>query len=454
MAENNEQVLQNEDRQMANNENGNNVNELHENDDNESVSSNEGDNTNDFSRLESDIKEQMSNIAAQVKESISGLSDHMQRRFSDMDRHMQIVDMRLTEQEKQIRDSQTRVTSLDNENSNNAQNHGVIETPNLNRYLPNNTESLNTNLANARGENYVKLKPKSYSGTENDDFEDWLAQFEITAEINGWDYRVKSLYLANSLVGEARSLLNELTDVQRRDYRSLVQKLTSRFGSENRAEVFRAQLKSRVKQKGESIAQLAHAVKKLTRQSYPKASQDLIEALALDHFIDAISETEIRLRLREVGPKSLSEAEAIAVRMEAHRIADRQRTKLVGKVEQENLEIQTTKSNPLEDQLVTISKNLDSLQKQVENISRQRNNVSYRPQNKARYGQNGTNNYQHQNRNRHDGQSNNQRRGFHPRENNPTRNQQRGNFGHPNRNSTPQQGNFTQSNQGPGFRLN
>ena len=68
MAEtNNEQVLQNEDNQMANNENGNNVNELHESDDNESVSSNKGDNTNDFSRLEFDIKEQMSNIAAQVK---------------------------------------------------------------------------------------------------------------------------------------------------------------------------------------------------------------------------------------------------------------------------------------------------------------------------------------------------------------------------------------------------
>ena len=131
-------------------------------------------------------------------------------------------------------------------------------------------------------------------------------------------------------------MLNELIDTHRWDYPSHVQKLTSRFGFENRAEVFCAQLKSRVKQKGETIAQLARAINKLTCQSYPKASQDLIEALALDHFIDAISETEIRLRLREVGPKSLSEAESIAVRMEAHRIADRQRAKLVGKVDQES----------------------------------------------------------------------------------------------------------------------
>ena len=453
MAENNEQVLQNEDRQLLNGADENNVNEVHENDDNESVNSNEADNTQDFTRLASDIREQMSSIAAQVKESISGLSDHMQRRFSDMDRYMQRVDMRLSEQEKQIRDSQSRVTPLANENSNNTQISGLIETPNINRYVSINSDSLNPNLVNARGDNYVKLKPQSYSGVENDDFEDWLAQFEITAEINGWDYRAKSLYLANSLVGEARSLLNELTDTQRRDYRSLVQKLTSRFGSENRAEVFRAQLKSRVKQKGESIAQLAHAIKKLTRQSYPKASQDLIEALALDHFIDAISETEIRLRLREVGPKSLSEAEAIAVRMEAHRIADRQRTKLVGKVDQASLE-STNTPKPLEDQLATISKNLDFLQKRIENLSQHRNGVSYRPQNKTRFGQHGTNHFQHSNRNRPDRPSNNPRHDTQSRGDNQNRNQQRGNFGHPNRNSTPQQGNFGQSNQGPGFRLN
>ena len=120
-------------------------------------------------------------------------------------------------------------------------------------------------------------------------------------EINGWDYRAKSLYLANSLIGSARSLLNELTSEQRRDYSSLVQKLTARYGSENRAEVFRAQLKSRIKQKAETIPELAQAIKKLTRQAYPKADLDVIEALALDHFIDGLPEPEIRLRLREVG---------------------------------------------------------------------------------------------------------------------------------------------------------
>ena len=139
-------MLQNEDRQLLNGANENNVNEVHENDDNESVNSNEADNTQDFTRLESDIREQMSSIAAQVKESISGLSDHMQRRLRDMDRYMQRVDMRLSEQEKQIRDSQSRVTPFANENSNNTQISGLIDTPNINRYVPTNSDSLNSNL--------------------------------------------------------------------------------------------------------------------------------------------------------------------------------------------------------------------------------------------------------------------------------------------------------------------
>ena len=96
------------------------------------------------------------------------------------------------------------------------------------------------------------------------------------------------------------------------NYTCLVQKLSTRYGFENRAEVFRAQLKSRVKGKTESISELSQAIKKLSRQSYPNTSLDVIEALALDHFIDALTESDIRLRLREVGPKSLSEAEAMA----------------------------------------------------------------------------------------------------------------------------------------------
>ena len=100
---------------------------------------------------------------------------------------------------------------------------------------------------------------------EGSDFDEFLCQFETTCEINAWKYKDKSLYLANCLTGEARSLLNELDPEGRRDYDTLIEKLKNRFGSVNRSEIYRTQLKSRTRNKGETIQELAQAIKKLVR---------------------------------------------------------------------------------------------------------------------------------------------------------------------------------------------
>ena len=86
-----------------------------------------------------------------------------------------------------------------------------------------------------------------------------------------------------------------------------------------------------MKGKGETTAILTLAIQKLTRQAYPRVSLDVVEALAVAHFVDALPEAQIRLRLREVGPSTLAEAKKIA---EANITADKQRTRLEGKVEQ------------------------------------------------------------------------------------------------------------------------
>ena len=118
-----------------------------------------------------------------------------------------------------------------------------------------------------RGDNsHFKMKPQSFNGTDSDDF---ISQYEITCEINGMQYKEKSLYLANCLTGEARSLLNELDHEGKCDFSTLVEKLRNRFGSVNKSEIYRTQLKSRRRNKGETIPELAQAIKKLVRQAYP-----------------------------------------------------------------------------------------------------------------------------------------------------------------------------------------
>ena len=293
--------------------------------DNESVGFNDPDTFEQFSRFENKLKDELGSIASQVKTTILGMNEQMQQKFNDLDKQIQSIQTHLRDQNNNqgtttLRNStplqltsdhliQTcnspNTQSTDNSTSDTSVKTHVTFDHNLqSSNLANRASASNT--SEARVNNYIKLKPQTYTGS--DDFEDFLTQFEITSEINDWDYKAKSLYLANSLTGAARALLNELDAEQRRDYKSLVQKLTERYGSENCAEVFRSQLKSRVKAKGESTAELAQAVRKLTRQAYPTVSLGVIEALSVDHFIDALPEAEIRLRLREVGPKTLAEA--------------------------------------------------------------------------------------------------------------------------------------------------
>ena len=172
--------------------------------------------------------------------------------------------------------------------------------------------------------NSVKLKPQNYDGTE--DLDDYLSQFEILADLNCWNYETKSLYLAGSLKGDARTLLTELSSLQRRDYDSLVQILTLRFGSLNRAEIYKANLQTRVKRRDESLSELAQSIKKLTCQAFPNAPASVTSTLARDHFIDALPDSDVRLRIRETQAKDIAEAEILALRLEAYRVADRQKT--------------------------------------------------------------------------------------------------------------------------------
>jgi hypothetical protein len=116
------------------------------------------------------------------------------------------------------------------------------------------------------------------------------------AEINGWDYVTKSLYLAGNLKGGAIALLNELDKESRKDYNSLIRVLHTRYGSAEKSELFRAKLQTRTRGKSESLPELAQSITKLRRQAYPSAQSSLTSVLALAHFIDALPDGDLRLR--------------------------------------------------------------------------------------------------------------------------------------------------------------
>jgi len=150
-----------------------------------------------------------------------------------------------------------------------------------------------------------------------------ISQFEILADINKWDDDAKRLYLASSLPGADKSILSDLTQDERRNYSRLKLALSRKFGSAYKAEMYRAKLQSRFRQKSETIYELASSIMKLTRQAYPKADLQLLDTLAVDYFIDVLEDSDIRLRIRQSQPESINQAETLAIRLEIFKNADR-----------------------------------------------------------------------------------------------------------------------------------
>ena len=136
-------------------------------------------------------------------------------------------------------------------------------------------------------------------------WEVFKVQFDIAAEINGWQEDDKAVFLATALEGKAALVLGNLSSPERRDYEVLVTALTTRFGMAHQSELARAKLKCKTKTKKESIPELAEYVETLTRAAYPDASAELQDIMARDNFIDALPDDDIRLKIRQSRPSSL-----------------------------------------------------------------------------------------------------------------------------------------------------
>lgn len=169
-----------------------------------------------------------------------------------------------------------------------------------------------------------KVKPSSFDGRSS--WEDYLAHFSLVAELNHWDSVTKATYLAVSLVGSAREVLGDLSTDQRKDYAALTAALTTRFGTENRTEIYRASLRSRTKQKDESLPELAQSLRRLTRCAYPQAQAEMKESIARDQFIDALVDLDTKWKVKQGRPSTLNEALEIAMELEAFQIANRRTT--------------------------------------------------------------------------------------------------------------------------------
>ena len=179
------------------------------------------------------------------------------------------------------------------------------------------------NAQHHQGSSKPNILPEKFSGETS--WDDYMVHFQMCAEINGWSQAQKASFLAVSLRGPAQQVLGDLGTAFRYDFDSLSKALARRFGSEGQTELFRVQLKGRMKKTGESYPELAQAIRRLITRAYPHAPLSLQETLAKDYFIDALVDSEMRLRIQQAKPQTLDQAVVEAIELEAFERAERQR---------------------------------------------------------------------------------------------------------------------------------
>lgn len=215
---------------------------------------------------------------------------------------------------------------------------------------------------------FQRVPTPSFDGSTP--WKDFLVQFELIAELNGWDERCRSLQLAASLRGPAQAVLADLEPRRRRSFHLLVDVLEQRFGSSNQTEVFKAMLRNRSRKPTESLPELAHDIKRLLSRAYPDASREMKETLAKDFFIDALGDGDVKWKVYQARARSLEEAVTVAVEFEAFTLAETKKNptrKLAVRTVNEK-----TEPNPKSGTVDELTKTLtEALAKGFENLTQQ-----------------------------------------------------------------------------------
>ena len=171
---------------------------------------------------------------------------------------------------------------------------------------------------------YEPMSLQTYDGSE--DFQDYLTQFKAIASLKSWSQKQKATILLGRLKGSALSVAATLGEPT---YDQLVEHLKSHFGPRH-AESYAIQLSAREQQKGESLSEFAHAIRKLTRGAYPDLDARAQDRLARERFVAGISDSHVRTKLRDLRPQTMPKALEEARILSENKEAEKQRTRRVG----------------------------------------------------------------------------------------------------------------------------
>lgn len=147
-----------------------------------------------------------------------------------------------------------------------------------------------------------KLKPDTFDGKVP--LREFLSQFLLIARANNWDESTKTVALAASLRGKARTVLENLENFDNLSFSEIKSKLELLFGegTQNYYSLFT----NRKQKFGEDLASFGAELERLSRLAYPECPFAVRDKIACAQFISALSDGFLRRTLQLEGITSLN----------------------------------------------------------------------------------------------------------------------------------------------------
>jgi hypothetical protein len=154
----------------------------------------------------------------------------------------------------------------------------------------------------------------NYSGDKC--LETFLAKFENMSTYLNWSEKDRLFHLKASLDGPAGQVLWDMGSQSSVD--DVIRLLRSRFGTDNQAERFRAELRARRRRKGEGLQSLYNDICRLVALAFPGPTNPTVQVVGRDAFLDALDDQKLRVKVFEREPQTLEAALSIASKLEAY----------------------------------------------------------------------------------------------------------------------------------------
>ncbi|ESO09617.1 hypothetical protein HELRODRAFT_184581 [Helobdella robusta] len=156
----------------------------------------------------------------------------------------------------------------------------------------------------------------------------YKTQFEAAATSDCWNGKERATALILALRGSAAEVLQTIPAENHFNYEVLVSALDLRYGEEHMKQIYRSQLRNRTQRSGESIQQLAQDIERLTLLSYPTSDPEHRDETALDTFIKALRDSELKQSLLLSDKRKLKDAVAHSLTFESAKQASKSDVRL------------------------------------------------------------------------------------------------------------------------------